>query len=425
MDKTVVGLYDELAHAREVVQELVDAGFDRNRISLVANANAREYERYFDPEGRYRTDLEAEAGGERTEAGEGAGIGAVVGGLGGVLMGLGLLAIPGVGPALAAGPILAGVLGAGAGAVVGGLVGALVRTGVPEEAAGHYAEAIRRGGSLVSIITEESRLSDAEMIMNRHNPIDLEERVASWRDAGYTVHDVEAEPFNETMIMEDRERWRNQPQATRETTRETTRDTAGDTVIPIVEEELAVGKRQVSRGGVRVHTFIHEEPVNADVTLREEEIRVERRPVDRDISEMDRPFEERTIELTETDEEPVIGKRAHISEEVVIGKDVHEHTERVSDTVRRTEVEVENLEGGYGDNFREHYSAAFGTTGRRYEEYEPAYRFGSSLAREGTSRNWTAIERDARRNWEASHPGTWDQFKDAIHYSFDLENANA
>jgi uncharacterized protein (TIGR02271 family) len=416
MDKTVVGLYDQLAQARDVVQELVDAGFDRNQISLVANANTREYERYFDREGRYRTDLET--GPERTDAGEGAGIGAIIGALGGILMGFGLLAIPGVGPALAAGPILSGILGAGAGAIVGGLVGALVRSGVPEETAGQYAEAVRRGGSLVSIITDESRVARAEMIMNRHNPIDLEERVASWRDTGFVEHDIEAEPFDETMIIEDRERWRNRPQTLSE-------EVTGETVIPVVEEELAVGKREVRRGGVRVHTFIQEEPVNADVTLREEEVHVSRRPVDRDISEMDRPFEERTIELTETDEEPVIGKRAHITEEVVIGKDVHERTERVSDTVRRTEVEVENLEGGFGDNFREHYSAAFGTTGRRYEEYEPAYRFGSSLARREASTNWASVERDARRGWEASHPGTWDEFKDAIHYSFDLENANA
>lgn len=202
-------------------------------------------------------------------------------------------------------------------------------------------------------------------------------------------------------------------------------EVTGETVIPVVEEELAVGKRAVRRGGVRVHTFIREEPVDADVTLRDEEVHVERRPVDRDISELDRPFEERTIELTETDEEPVIGKRAHITEEVVIGKDVHERTQRVRDTVRRTEVEVENLGTSLGDNFREHYSAAFGATGRRYEEFEPAYRFGSNLALEGTSSNWASVEREARRSWEAGHPGTWDEFKDAIHYSFDLENANA
>lgn len=416
MDKTVVGLYDELAQAREVVQELVDAGFDRNRISLVANASEREYERFFDREGRYRTDLEV--GPERTDAGEGAGIGAIIGGLGGVLMGFGLLAIPGVGPALAAGPILAGILGAGAGAVVGGLVGALVRSGVPEEAAGHYAEAVRRGGSLVSIVTDESRVSEAEMIMNRHNPIDLEERVASWRETGFVEHDIEAEPFDETMIIEERKRFVPTSQIVAE-------DVAGETVIPVVEEELAVGKRAVRRGGVRVHTYIMEEPVDADVTLRDEEVHVSRRPVDRDISEFDRPFQERTIELTETDEEPVIGKRAHITEEVVIGKDVHEHTERVSDTVRRTKVEVEQLGANLRGNFREHFSAAFGTTGRRFEDFEPAYMYGSELALEEPNKGWMAVEREARRGWEAGHPGTWDEFKDAIHFSYDTSNANA
>jgi uncharacterized protein (TIGR02271 family) len=418
MNKTIVGLYDELSEARAVVQELVDAGFDRNRISLVANANAREYERYFDQEGRYRADID-----EGTEAAEGAGIGAAVGGLGGVLMGLGLLAIPGVGPALAAGPILAGLVGAGAGAVVGGLVGALVQSGVPEEVAGHYAEGVRRGGSLISLITDESRVSEAEMIMNRHNPVDLEERVSDWRDAGFAAHDTEAEPFDQELIMSERERWRGRTDRT-ETRRE---DNVGDTVIPIVEEEIAVGKREVRHGGVRVHTFVREEPVDTDVTLREENVHVERRPVDRDISDVDRPFEERTIELTETDEEPVVAKHARVTEEVIIGKDVQEHTERVSGTVRHTEVEVENLSDEFGRDYREHYSAAFGTTGRRYEDYEPAYRFGSELARDrsGGASNWANVETRARRNWEATHPGTWDEFKDAIHYSFDRENLNA
>jgi uncharacterized protein (TIGR02271 family) len=425
MDKTVVALYDELSQARAVVQELVDAGFDRNRISLVANASAREYERYFDREGRYQPDLVEEP--METEAGEGAGIGAIVGGLGGVLMGFGLLAIPGVGPALAAGPILAGLLGAGAGAVVGGLVGALVRSGVPEEAAGHYAEAVRRGGSLISLVTDESRVSEAEVIMNRHHPIDLEERIASWRDVGYTEHSTEAEPFDAAMIAAERERLRARPERMRESPETTREERTGETVIPVVEEEIAVGKREVHRGGVRIHTYVREEPVDADVTLRDEELHVERRPADRDLSGVDRPFEERTIELTETDEEPVIAKRARVTEEVIIGKDVHERTERVQDTVRHTEVEVENLSDEFGRDYREHYSAAFGTTGRRYEEFEPAYRFGSDLAREraGGSKSWAKVEQMARRNWEATHPGTWDEFKDAIHYSFDRENANA
>lgn len=211
MDKTVVGLYDELFQARETVQELVDADFARDRISLIANASSSDYERYFDSEGRYVTDFEA--GPVRTDAGEGAGIGAIIGGLGGLLLGLGLLAVPGIGPVLAAGPILAAILGAGAGSIVGGLIGALINTGVPEETAGLYAEAVRRGASIVLITTDESLVMEAERIMNRHNPIDIEERAASWRDTGFTEYDIEGEPFDESMVLEERDRWRNRAES--------------------------------------------------------------------------------------------------------------------------------------------------------------------------------------------------------------------
>jgi len=117
----------------------------------------------------------------------------------------------------------------------------------------------------------------------------------------------------------------------------------GQTAIPVVEEELQVGKREVERGGVRVRTEVQERPVEEKVNLREEHVRVERRPVDRPASEADinRARQGGTIEVREKAEQPVVQKQARVVEEVVVGKEATQRTETVRDTVRRTDVDVE------------------------------------------------------------------------------------
>jgi uncharacterized protein (TIGR02271 family) len=117
----------------------------------------------------------------------------------------------------------------------------------------------------------------------------------------------------------------------------------GEEVIPIVEERLRVGKRDVERGRVRVRSYIVETPVEEQVTLRSEHVELERRPVDRELTAADTElFRERTIEATETAEEAVIAKDVRVKEELVLRKGVVENVETVRDTVRRTEVEVED-----------------------------------------------------------------------------------
>ena len=112
-------------------------------------------------------------------------------------------------------------------------------------------------------------------------------------------------------------------------------------MIPIVEEQLRVGKRQVNQGRVRVRSYVVETPVSEQVSLREEHVHVERRPVDRP-GQATRTYRERTIEAEERAEEAVVSKETRVKEELVIRRDVEERTETVSDTVRRTEVEVED-----------------------------------------------------------------------------------
>ena len=115
--------------------------------------------------------------------------------------------------------------------------------------------------------------------------------------------------------------------------------------MPVVEEELRVGKREVERGGVRVESRVEERPVEKEVRLQEEHVRVERRPVDRPVGDAEGLFKEGTIEVTERAEVPVVAKEARVVEEVVVNKEVGERTETVRDTVRRTDVNVEEVEG--------------------------------------------------------------------------------
>lgn len=114
--------------------------------------------------------------------------------------------------------------------------------------------------------------------------------------------------------------------------------------IPVIEENLRVGKREVNTGGVRLRSRIVSKPVEESLRLREEYVRVERTPVDRPATTADLDnFQEGTIEMTETAEVPVVSKEARVVEEVSIGKEVEHHDEVIRDTVRNTEVEVEQL----------------------------------------------------------------------------------
>ncbi len=124
-----------------------------------------------------------------------------------------------------------------------------------------------------------------------------------------------------------------------------TRAGGGDEItLPIIEEQLVVGKRTVESGGVNVRTTMTEKPVERDVTLREEQVHVERRPVDRAVdANTGDAFREGTFEVTTQAEVPVISKEARVVEEVVVGKETTEHQETVRDSVKKTDVEVDKI----------------------------------------------------------------------------------
>ncbi len=116
--------------------------------------------------------------------------------------------------------------------------------------------------------------------------------------------------------------------------------------IPIVEERIKVGKREVTRDAVRVHTSVTEKPVEEGVTLRKTEVHVDRHPVDRPASEADLKNAGKQFEFTSTNEVPVVEKTARVVGEVVISKDVTQKEETIRGTVRKTEVKVDELNDG-------------------------------------------------------------------------------
>ena len=170
-------VYDSYAQAERVVRELETAGVPSSEISMVAN--------------KYTSDKYANVD-EASPAATGASVGAAVGGGAGLLAGLGLLAIPGLGPVVAAGWFASTALGLVAGSATGGIIGALVGTGVSEDHAHVYSEAVRRGATLVTVRSDVPVVAD---ILNRHNPIDPDNRRNEYQNSGWTQFDPKAPPY--------------------------------------------------------------------------------------------------------------------------------------------------------------------------------------------------------------------------------------
>lgn len=184
---------------------------------------------------------------------------------------------------------------------------------LPDEDRYTYEEGVRRGGFLLTADVDETQVDQAIRVLDAANTVDIDERSSTWRAEGW------AAPATAGMgdqVTEER--------------------------IPVVEEKLQVGKREVERGGARVRSYVTEVPVHEQLRLREERVRVERRPVDKPLSEAEGDaFRERTVNVTAMSEEPVVAKAARVVEEVVVSKVAGERTEEIDETVRRTNVDVD------------------------------------------------------------------------------------
>ncbi|WZP00970.1 YsnF/AvaK domain-containing protein [Isosphaeraceae bacterium EP7] len=208
-----------------------------------------------------------------------------------------------------------------------------------------------------------------------------------------------------------------------------TLDSGGEAVVPIIEEELKVGKRKVEKGGIHVETKVIETPVEQQVHLHDEKVSVKRRAVNREVTADDAAFREGTLELHESTEEAVVAKKARVVEEVIIGKEGHDRTETVRDTVRKTDVEVTKTAGKgkvsgtawetYDTGFRKDFTSKYADSGYQYEQYAPAYRFGYDLAGDKTYQgDWTKVEPLARKSWEKQNQGAWEDFKDVVKHAW-------
>ncbi len=354
--KTIVGLFDDFSHAQKAMTALEGAGVPHNDMSLVANNEGERYASNTATTSTSSTAAPAISGGA---IGHDAIVGAEIGGAAGLLIGLTGLAIPGLGWIATAGWLGGMLLGAGTGAATGaaiGLVGALTHAGVPDEDASYYNEGVRQGGTLLAVKSEDSLATRVAEILDENGAVNIDERADQYRQQGFMP--TTQTPYTAQTTMATAAS--NNPTPRLDTGMNTGSTlgadlnrtvAAGETVaLPIVEEELQVGKREVQRGGVRVYTHVTSTPVEESINLHEEHVTVDRRPVDRAVSPTDMAaFREGSMELRETAEEAVVSKQARVVEEVVIGKQATDRTETVRDTVRRTDVDVEQLDTNYNN----------------------------------------------------------------------------
>ncbi len=286
MAKTIVGSFDSFEEAQDVLRDLQQRGFSRDDISVIANNVTGRYSSESAGVGQSRGVSDTGA-----STATGAAAGGVLGGAAGLVVGLMGLAIPGIGPIVAAGPIAAALAGAGVGAIAGGLIGGLTGVGVSEDDAAYYAESVRRGGALVTVRADDSRADEAASVMRNHGAVDIERRVEQWKQQGWTGHDPTAKPYTVNQLERERSAY--------------------------------------SSG---------------------------------------------------------------------------------------------SLGATYDDDFRTHYRNDLSASGGTYEDYEPAYRYGSDLGRDARhrGRGWSEVESDARRDWESRHPNdAWERFKSAVRHGWE------
>ena len=185
-----------------------------------------------------------------------------------------------------------------------------------------YDRSLAGGSTVVTVKTPEQYLTHTMEILERHNPIDIDERAASY---GTTTTTTTAGLATGGAVA--------------------TAATGGEK-ISLSEESLAVGKRAINRGTTRVRRYVVETPVEESVMLREETVSIERRPVTDSRPVTGADFTDKLVEVTETAEEAVVSKTARVKEEVVIHKDASERTETIRDTVRREDIEITKDVGG-------------------------------------------------------------------------------
>lgn len=291
MAQTVIGLFDSASDAQKAVEELVSKGFSRSSIDVSSSSS--------------NSGLGSSSTGTS--------------GMTGTSTDLSGTASNMLGTAGSTSSTYGSTSGEheGVGSSIGRFFSNLF--GSDDDDVNTYSGVASQSGSIVTVHAQSSTEAEqAADILDDNGAMDVKERASQY---GYTSGSTSAKTASDM----------------------TTNDTSRS--IPIIEEELQVGKRTVQTGGARLRSRIVERPVEESLRLREERVTVERRPVDRAATSADfSTFKEGTIEVTESAEVPVVSKEARVVEEVSLGKEVNERQETIRDTVRKTEVDIENIE---------------------------------------------------------------------------------
>ena len=300
--------------------------------------------------------------------------------------------------------------------------------GVPEDDADDYATKIEKGQSLVMVRCEsDAEIERAQAVIEpTRDRADVESRTG-----GRAPHGQTEPPHGEEMTAESGDGTKRSqldesgPEKHEQKVRQ---EPAGDKEqIQATEEELHVGKRSEETGGVRVTKETTEEEVEEEISLREEDVKVERRDVDRPLKEGEHAFEEEEIEVSESREEPMIEKESRVREEVTVNKETEEHPETIRETVRKEHINVEDLARKANPRFeqfepqlRAHYQENYSDSEHDFDEYSRGYRYGMALAESDRNRgnDWNDIEADAGRRWDNQESTRWDDFKDAVRHGF-------
>ena len=207
MTKTLTRVYDDYATAEQTVRELKNAGLGDSHIGIVAS-NADGWHKPGGSDIDPKHDKDRDGKDDRAEgAATGGGIGAIAGGAAGVAAGLGMIAIPGIGPVVAAGWLAALAAGAVGGGVAGGLIGALVESGTSKENAELYAEAVRRGGAIVTAKVSDDDEPKYAAIMDKR-AFDVTARASAWRSSGWNGYDPNAPAYDPEQVRKEREAYR-------------------------------------------------------------------------------------------------------------------------------------------------------------------------------------------------------------------------
>ncbi len=289
---------------------------------------------------------------------------------------------------------------------------ALARYGVADDQARFYSEGVRRGGSIVVARVHDGDVDKAVDVMARHNPVRYEDRAED-----YLADADQTEAYSADQMQQNRAQFADQSQQR----------------LQEIEEHIKIGKREVVRGGVRVHQYVETDVEEETLRLREENVTVDRTTVNRELSpdEANAAFEDKTVEVVERSEEAVVEKTARVTGEVAVGKDVNVREETVGGEVRRTRVEVEQIAGETFDamdsDFESHYGTTYKSTGRDYDAYKPAYQYGYAAGQTHSDQDYASVENSLRSDYSTRYNGgdesLWGDFKDAVEHGYNKAKA--